>query len=275
VIRENLEPGRIRLVVSDVDGTLVDQQKRVTPRARAAIAALNDDGVQLVLASSRPPRGLEALHRELELTSPMVAFNGGLVVTPDGRPLAELSLPMATGAQSVTLLRRSGAGVWAFTGRDWFVEDPSGPRVTREATVLGFGPTVVDDVLLVAGATKLVGVSYDDAVLRACERALAADLGHRISVARGHACYVDVTHPSATKGNAVRLLSETLGIPPEAILSIGDMETDATMFCQSGIAIAMANAPPKVQASAHFVTASNDDDGFARAIERWVLGRSG
>ena len=85
---------------------------------------------------------------------------------------------------------------------------------------------------------------------------------------------MDVTHPEANKGSVVRWLAARYGIPPEAIATIGDMPNDVLMFAHSGLSIAMGNADREVQRAARRITASNEDDGFARAVERFILPRA-
>ena len=86
--------------------------------------------------------------------------------------------------------------------------------------------------------------------------------------------YLDVTHPDANKGEVVLLLSQLLAIPVEQIATIGDMPNDVLMFAKSGVSIAMVNASPDVQQAATYVTTSYEEEGFANAMERFVLGES-
>jgi hydroxymethylpyrimidine pyrophosphatase-like HAD family hydrolase len=104
-----------------------------------------------------------------------------------------------------------------------------------------------------------------------CEAETRRLCGPRVSAARSQPYYLDVTHPEANKGFVVRRLSELLSIPPEQIATIGDMPNDVLMFAKSGLSIAMGNASPEVQQSAHYVTTSYEDEGFANAVERFVL----
>jgi hydroxymethylpyrimidine pyrophosphatase-like HAD family hydrolase len=119
---------------------------------------------------------------------------------------------------------------------------------------------------------KLVGVSDDyDAVRRA-----QSELDHLGSAAVSATCssdyYLDVTHADANKGMAVRMISKMLNIPAERIATLGDMPTDVLMFRQSGVSIAMGNATDAVKAQATHVTRSNMEDGFAYAIDHFILG---
>jgi hydroxymethylpyrimidine pyrophosphatase-like HAD family hydrolase len=119
---------------------------------------------------------------------------------------------------------------------------------------------------------KITGVSDDHDKVAQCESALRGQLGTRASIVLSQPYYIDVTHPDANKGVVVGTLSKLLSIPADRILTIGDMPSDTLMFRKSGISVAMGNAEPEVKAQAQFVTASYEDEGFAKAMERYVLG---
>jgi hydroxymethylpyrimidine pyrophosphatase-like HAD family hydrolase len=122
-------------------------------------------------------------------------------------------------------------------------------------------------------AAKIVGVSEDFDLLEQCERDVRVALADGASVARSQRYYLDITDPLANKGVAISEIAKLLGIPLAEIASIGDGSNDVAMFERSGLSIAMGNASPQVQQKADFVTDSNGDDGFAKAIERFIVGR--
>ena len=124
---------------------------------------------------------------------------------------------------------------------------------------------VADSVL------KMVGVSDDFGAVEHCESLLQSRVDLQISATRSQQYYLDITHLQANKGNAVLNLSEVLEIPCSEIATIGDMPTDISMFRKSGVSIAMGNASPEVQLAAMYVTRSHDEDGFAEAMEEYVL----
>jgi Cof subfamily protein (haloacid dehalogenase superfamily) len=262
----------IRLLLSDVDGTLVTPDKELSPRTVEAVHALHDAGVLFAITSGRPPRGMKMLVEPLGLTTPIAAFNGGLVVEPDLEVVEEHVVPTSCVRPVIEVLDSFGLAVWVYRGSDWLLQDPDGRHVEREAFTVQFAPTVVDDVAHVSDdVAKIVGVSDDyDAVARA-ERKAHAELGDHVSVARSQPYYVDVTHPQANKGSVARYLSARYGVPEEEIATIGDMPNDVLMFAHSGLSIAMGNAHREVQRAARHVTTANDEDGFAHAVERFIL----
>jgi Cof subfamily protein (haloacid dehalogenase superfamily) len=265
----------IAVVLADVDGTLVTQEKVLTERAVAAVASLREHGIQFAVTSGRPPRGMAMLIEPLGLTTPISAFNGGVIVRPDMSVIEQKTIPQKLVAPAIELLRAHGLDAWLYSGADWLVRDPGAPHVDREARTVQFQPTVVADFDGVHDVAKIVGVSDDHELVARATAAAREQFGEHVSAAESQPYYLDITHPRANKGEVVGYLSQTLDIAPERFATIGDMPNDVLMFARSGLSIAMGNASPDVQRAATRVTASNEDEGFAKAIERFVLSPAG
>ena len=268
----------IELLIADVDGTLVTQDKTLTARAREAVERLRAAGIAFAITSGRPPRGMAMLSAPLALTTPIAAFNGGMYVKPDlTTVLEQRTLPLAVAKEVVAQLMGAGLDVWVYRGADWFIRRRDAPRVTRERQTVQFDPVVVSDLGdVLDGAVKIVGVGDDLSLVARCEAELRRRIGAHASAARSQPYYLDVTHPDANKGMVVRHLSRMLHIPLERIATIGDMPSDVLMFGLGGLSIAMGNASLDVQRCARHVTTSNEDDGFANAVDSFILGaRSG
>jgi NADH:ubiquinone reductase (H+-translocating) len=260
----------IRLMVIDVDGTLLTPDKVLTERAARAVRELRQEHVEVALTSGRPPRGLRMLIEPLGLTTPLAAFNGGMFVKPDLTIIEQRTLPPEAARRVVALIQRHGLDVWVYRDADWYITDPKAPHVDREQRTVQFAPTVVAGLgSLLDKAVKIVGVSDDlDAVAR-CE----AEAQHLDGVyaARSQPYYLDVTHPDANKGMVVKYLSRLLSIPRGQTATIGDMPNDVQMFRGSRVSIAMGNASADMKHQARHVTRSNTEEGFAHAVEDIVL----
>jgi Cof subfamily protein (haloacid dehalogenase superfamily) len=264
---------KISTLVSDVDGTLVTDDKILTVRAQAAVAKLHACGINFAIISSRPPRGLGMLLRPLGITTPVCGFNGGVIATRDLTVITEHLLSPEVARCAVRLLDTHDVQVWVFSGRDWLVRDCDGPYVWFEEHTVGFQPTLVDNFgQSLDAANKIVGVSADFERLAQCEREVRGPLTDRATVARSQSYYLDITHPLANKGVALSEIAGLLVVPLAEIAVIGDGGNDVAMFERSGLSIAMGNANPEVQQAADFVTDSNRDDGFANAVDRFILG---
>ncbi len=262
-------------VLADVDGTLVTKNKALTPRAIAAIERLHERGVLFAITSGRPPRGMRMLVHPLEMRGPMAAFNGGIIAQPDMTIVDEQAVPDDCTPAVIDTIRAHGLYVWIYRAAEWYVTDPHAPHAQREASTVQFQPTVVPSYDgLLDRVVKIVGVSDDHDQVARCEAAVQEQFGAHVSAARSQPHYVDVTHPTANKGAVVERMSGYYQIPLEQIATLGDQPNDVLMFERSGLSIAMGNASEEVQREATCVTASNEDEGFARAVEEFILPRA-
>jgi Cof subfamily protein (haloacid dehalogenase superfamily) len=264
----------IRLLLADVDGTLVTPDKVLTDRAVEAVRRLGEAGILFAVTSGRPPRGMAMLVEPLALTTPIAGFNGGVLVNRDMSVIEQRVIPEDLVVPVAELNGSFGLDTWVYRGADWYIPDPRGAHVAKETATVRFEPEVMTGLDgLTSDVAKLVGVSDDlDAVARAATAAHDR-FGDHVSAARSQPYYLDVTHPDANKGAVARYLSARYAIPPEAIATIGDMPNDVLMFAHSGLSIAMGNASPDVQRSARRITTSNADEGFANAVDRFILRR--
>jgi Cof subfamily protein (haloacid dehalogenase superfamily) len=266
---------KISVVLADVDGTLVTANKILTPRARAAVNAVQVAGIGFAITSGRPPRGMTMLIEPLALRTPIAGFNGGVFVNPDMTIMERHALPADVAGRALEIILHHSMDVWVYSDKDWLVRDPNAPHVVREQWTVKFAPTVIGSFKgVLDNAVKIVGVSDDHDLVARCEKDAQAVLGAAASAASSQPYYLDVTHPDANKGSVVTTLSKLLSVPTIEIATIGDMPNDVLMFRKSGLSIAMGNASSDVQAQADLVTASNDDEGFAKAIERFILHRA-
>ncbi|NUO54703.1 MAG: HAD family phosphatase [Polyangiaceae bacterium] len=264
----------ISAVLTDVDGTLVTKDKVLTESALAAVKKLRDSGVVFAITSGRPPFGMRMLVKPLGITTPMAAFNGGVIVLPDLSVVDERLLPDSVLPALVEMIQAHGLDVWLFRTTDWCVRDIEAPRVSRETSNIQRKPNVVssfDGVL--TGVAKVVGVSNDHPRVAECEQAVQKAFGSQVSAARSQPHYLDVTHPGANKGVVIERLSQYMKIPLDQIATLGDQPNDVLMFEKSGLSIAMGNASDEVKSRANFTTASFADEGFAKAVEQIILPR--
>jgi Cof subfamily protein (haloacid dehalogenase superfamily) len=216
---------------------------------------------------------MSMLIEPLALRTAMAGFNGGVLVNSDLRVIESHTLAPATAKQAVKLILEKGLDAWVYTETEWLIRDQDAPHVARETL------TVILDAKVVASFTdahlahagKIVGISDDLELIAACEKAAQKALGEKASATRSQSYYLDVTHPLANKGTVVETLSKLLSIPPTQIATMGDMPNDVLMFRKSGFSIAMGNASDEVKAQASAVTDSNENEGFANAVWKFVL----
>jgi Cof subfamily protein (haloacid dehalogenase superfamily) len=266
-------PKDIRLLVADVDGTLVTNDKVLTRAAEEAVLELRHAGIGFAITSSRPPRGMRMLVEPLSLDGVIAGCNGGLYVNPDLSVIESHTIDPAAAKEIVGVIVDEGLDAWVYTDWEWMVRDRQAPHVAREEWILKFSPQIVasfDDALL-ASAIKIVAVSDDPGRIAVCQEAVRSAAGDAASVLRSQSYFLDVTNPLANKGVVAETLSRRFNIPSGQIATIGDMPTDVLMFRKSGFSIAMGNASDEVKAQASAVTDSNENEGFAKAVRKFVL----
>jgi Cof subfamily protein (haloacid dehalogenase superfamily) len=265
----------IRLVLADVDGTLVTNDKVLTESAKAAASELRRAGIAFAITSGRPPRGMSMLIEPLDLKTAIAGFNGGVFVNPDLSVIASHALEPDAAKEAVALILGRGLDAWVYTEDEWLIRDGKAPHVAREAWTVKFDAKIVGSFTdaHLAHAVKIVGISDDLDLVANCEIAAQAALGKKVSAERSQPYYLDVTHPQANKGAVVAELSKLLGMPAAQIATLGDMPNDVPMFRASGLSIAMGNASDAVKAQASEVADSNENEGFAKAVRKFILRR--
>src|SRR6202047_3556114 len=259
---------RIALVVSDVDGTLLTKDKTLTDGAKHAVRRLHEAGIGFTITSSRPTIGMGFLIEPLRITLPVGPFNGMSIFYPQLIPLEQHLIPAAAAQTSLDLLNEFGVDIWLFTNEAWLTRRPDGEYVPHEKRAIRADPTIVADFSPYReAACKIVGSSADPALLQRCEIAMQQALGAEATAVRSQSYYLDVTPPGCDKGTFVEAIAKRLDISTGAVATIGDMQNDLAMFRNSGLSIAMGNATDDVKRVATPVTASNEEEGFAKAIE--------
>ncbi len=264
----------IRLVLADVDGTLVTSDKVLTDEAIDAVHHLGGEGILFAITSGRPPRGMSMLVEPLSIETPISAFNGGLLVDSAMNVIEQQVVPENLVEPISALLTSRGLDVWIYRGADWYVPDSHGPHVERESWTVKFDPKVMKSLDgLTDGVAKVVGVSDDRDMINGAWAAANETFGDHVTVATSQPYYLDFTHPLANKGWVALYLAKKYELSTDEIATIGDMANDVLMFAHSGLSIAMGNADPQVKRAARRVTDSNDHEGFAIAMRRFILNR--
>jgi len=191
----------VRLLLADVDGTLVTPDKVLTDRAVDAVRRLGEAGILFAITSGRPPRGMSMLIEPLDIKTPIAAFNGGLLVNRDMSVVEQRVVPEELVVPVADLIGSFRLDTWVYRGPDWYVPDPQGSHVARESRTVRFEPKVMTSLDgLTSDVAKLVGVSDDlDAVARASSAAHDR-FGDHVTAARSQPYYLDITHPEANKG---------------------------------------------------------------------------
>jgi hypothetical protein len=259
---------RVRLVATDLDGTLLRDDRTISARTRQTLARAIAAGVTLILVTARPPRFVRSLAEELGLSGVAVCCNGAIVYDVVSGALLEHSpLGSEDAAALVRALREAVPGV-AFA-----VE--SGLAYGCEPAYLALGSLTQPQNDLLADALDLCAQPVTKLIARHSERVAAElhPLAQRIAGARAVVTYssprfIELSASGVDKAQTLARLCERLGVAPAEVVAFGDMPNDAPMLLWAGRGIAVANAHDEALAAADEITASNMDDGVALALER-------
>lgn len=265
----------IKLVAIDLDDTLLDHSRTISPRAKAAIAAAVAQGVTVTVATGRMFPSALPYAEQLGLDVPLITYNGALVRCGlSGETLLHRPLDAATARELLALFRERGWYIQVYLDDVLYVRERDANARYYE-TIAGVAAVPVGDRLwtLAGTPTKLLAMA-DPARIPAIDAAVKAACGDRVYTAASKANYLEMTHPDANKGAALAFLAGRLGIDRAEVMAIGDSVNDLDMIAYAGLGVAMGNASPRVKEAANAVTAANDADGVAAAIEEYVLKRN-
>lgn len=262
------------LVISDVDGTLVDQNKDLTAATIAAVQRLREADIGFTMISARPFSGLAPLAKRLLLDVPIGAFNGGLICRPNGEVLSRDVVDENVARGAMRLAEGEPVDIWVFADDRWFATSDTGPHVPSERLASNQEPVLcVNFDNLLDRADKITFVCDDEGVLDALRDRIVAAHDGAATIVKSQTYYLDITATTANKGDGISRLAEAFGVRLDQTVVLGDQANDIAMFERAGRAIAMGNATDEVKAHAADVTLGNDADGVAHAIDTLILGR--
>jgi Cof subfamily protein (haloacid dehalogenase superfamily) len=264
---------RVRLLVIDVDGTLLTSDYQLTALTRTAVQLVMTQGVQVVLASARSPRALHPIMRELSITGLAICYSGALTcrISPDpqepSKAVAEQRIRLSSAHRVLRAGLQRGLSLGWYCGDDWYIASWDA-ALERESRLTGVPPIVKPDLAHLRWAPhKLLAIAGAPALMRELlllVGTLPPDCTGQFSLAN----YLEITPHGVDKATALLALGQQLGITPADMVAIGDGENDIAMMRLVGLGIAMGNASPAVQAAADWVTETNNRDGVALAIAR-------
>ncbi|WPO97982.1 HAD family hydrolase [Pseudomonas sp. HR96] len=264
----------IRLVLSDIDGTLLRPDHSFGDKTLAAFAQLREAGVALSLASARPPLAMRKQIAQLGIEVPVAAFNGGTLMAADGSYIKVSHLHPDAARIALALFARHPVAVWLFADDQWLVRDRSAAYMQKERDVLGYDEVVVPSFEpYLDRVDKIVATSADFDLLIKLEQALLPRIEGRALASRSQDYYLDVTDLAANKGDALASLADYLGVDLAQTAALGDGGNDIPMFRRAGFSVAMGQSSDEVKRHASAVTGSNAEEGAADAITRMILPR--
>ncbi len=263
----------IRLLALDLDGTLMDDDLVISPRVRSAVAAAQEHGVVVTLATGRMFDSTLTFARELDITAPLICYQGAFIQAPDSNgPLYRAMMEPALVREMLEWQAQRGWHLVLYADDDVFV---AGQRCleTFYRTWLGERLVWVDDLFSVLEQhepVKFLVVAEPPEADR-IETEVRQRFEGRMEVVRSHALFVEGNPLGVSKGDALQRLAAHLDIPQAQVMAVGDQGNDVAMISWARVGVAMGNASPAAKAVADWVAPPLAEDGAAVAIERFVL----
>lgn len=261
----------IRLVVADLDGTVLDKTKMVRPDLRDAVRSLRRRGVAFTIATGRVFASAARYALDLEIREPIIAANGAVVKNPvTGLELRDLRLPASVAREVLGLTRHLGAATYVFTGDRILVDRPSSfsPRYWRS---LGHPITLSRDIMAEdLGEPTMIVVYVGSHRASTLRQEFSQRLHGRAEVTSSMPYFIDFLHPLASKASGVELLAKHLGIPVGSIMAVGDGYNDVGMLRYAGVGVLVANAPGEIRNLADHITEAPATDGVLEALRTFV-----
>lgn len=263
---------KVGLLVSDIDGTLITRNKILTVEAKQAAQNLKKAGIQLCLVSSRPALGMQQYIQALPVNTPFAALNGGAIFDGYGKILANIKIEAVDVARIYEILHTHKLETWFFSGSDWFVFTYKGDFIEKEIAAIQFTPKIIKTIEgCLQTTTKIMSVSQNTFLLDDVAQKINQLCGGRVVAVRSGDHYLDISNSQANKGSAVQKLAQLLNVPLNETACIGDMDNDIPMLKIAGISIAMGQSNEKVQTHADYITKTNEENGWAYAINHFLL----
>jgi len=268
---------RYKLVVADLDGTLLNDRTEITGRALRAIAAFHEAGGYFTYATGRTDESAKMFAEQAGVKAPGISFNGGKIVSiPDGRVIYETFLDAGCAKAAFKALREYKKDVVVymdtcrFVGEYTDVVDRYLDRVRLSAQVVGDIDRAIGDG---AGLKKMIVIDpkHESDLIISTAKPL---FGEKYNFVMSSPEFYEFLPPGTSKGAALKILAGYLGIGLDETAAIGDHLNDVSMIAAAGLGVAVANAAPEALAAARYITASNDDDGVAELLEK-LLGADG
>lgn len=265
-----------RLLVLDLDGTLTNSKKEISPRNLRTLLRLQQSGVRLVLASGRPTYGIVPLAEQLQMkenSGYILSYNGGEIIDwSTGELLYKNLLPddvLPILYQTATDNRQT---ILTYDNECILTENPNDPYVQKEAFLNKMQVRRVENFLqeIPLPLPKCLIVGEPEQLMKT-EAELSLRLQRQISVYRSEPYFLELVPLGIDKARSIAVLSEKLGITREEVAAMGDGYNDLSMIKYAGLGIAMDNAQEPVKAAANYIAPSNDEDGVAIAVERYFL----
>ena len=265
-----------KLIALDMDGTLLNEEKKVTERTHKAIKEAREKGVTVVLATGRPIDGVTRFLEELDMFTEndyALTYNGGLVIkTKSKEVISKIGLIGEDLHYLYELSKEFGVNIHAFSEHEGLITPKHNKYTDVEANINNISINIKDFSKIEKDHSfiKIMMIDEPEILQNAIDK-LPKEVLEKYTVVRSAPYFLEFMNKKVNKGTGLELLAKHLGIKQEEVMSMGDAGNDLDMIRYAGMGIAMENAFEEVKKEANYITASNNEDGVAKAIEKFVL----
>lgn len=265
-----------KLIAVDMDGTLLKEDKTISNATIKAINKARAKGVKVVLASGRPIEGLERYLDELNLVSPedyVLSYNGALVQNTATKEVISRTVLKGSDLHYLyNISKELGVNIHSFSTKEGLITPKMSKYTEVEAEINGI-EVKVTDFEPISNEEEMVKIMMIDEpeVLQAAVDKMPKEVYEKYTVVRSAPYFLEFLNKAANKGEGVRALAENLGLTKEQVICIGDAGNDLHMIQFAGLGVAMGNAFEEIKEIADYVTKSNEEDGVAHVIEKFVI----
>ncbi|HHX94524.1 MAG TPA: HAD family phosphatase [Clostridia bacterium] len=263
---------KIKLVAIDLDGTLLDNDKKISGRAKEAIRSVRKEGIGVTLATGRMFYSTRPYADELGLSLPLITYQGALVkVSGTGEVLYERHVDAGLSQVIVEMAKEEGLTL-NFYIDDYVLVEKITPEAESYARTFNARLREVGDLRRYdhLSPLKLLVIDYDEEHLDALAEKCRKVFGDVLHITKSMPEYLEFLHPQATKAFGVDAVARHMGLSPQEVMAVGDSYNDVEMFDYAGVSVVMGNARDEIKEKADYVTRSNDDDGVAEVLEKLV-----
>ncbi|MEL7565982.1 MAG: Cof-type HAD-IIB family hydrolase [Dehalobacterium sp.] len=263
----------VKLIASDLDGTLLNDKCLISDRTKEAVRRARAKGVVFTLATGRMYRSALSFALELGIDVPLITYQGALVKTSMTKEvLYHRPLPVKLAKEIISIGEKEQYNINVYLDDELYIHRET--EAIRDYCRVARVPfTVVENLSLFLDRepTKVLFIGEEEEQLVGLWGELNKRYGNEVYITKSSAHFLEFTHPQATKGHGISTVAQGLGIRKEEIMAFGDSFNDMELLRSAGFAVAMGNARDELKREADFITGTNNEDGVASAIEKFVL----
>ena len=263
----------VKLFVSDIDGTILIPSRKISAANIAAVKKMVDAGIIVTIATGRMYRAALPIAKELGVDVPIITYNGALIKSTDGKILHAETLSAEIIVELTNFFEKRGWYLQNYSGDNLFYPARNKYTELYETAQKISGTEIGWDGMREKTADVYKMLSISAGAEETAERmaAVRAEFGGRIETTKSHPQFVEISGVGVSKASAVKILAQKFGVDKSEVMAIGDSDNDLPMLKAAGISVAMGNGTDEVKNSCTYVTADCEDDGFAAAVEKYVL----